>query len=643
MNEGTSAFGRFLAELSRRHVGRVAIAYAAVSFVILQLAEIVLPAFEQPEWVLRLLVVFALLGFPVALALAWIYDVTPHGIERTEAEGGTTGAEVGVFPRLAFLAITVAIAAGSGWWFVRTTLTEAHLEGGVARGGTGAEVRPVAYEPDSPITSLAVLPLADFSEDEGQAYFAAGMHEALIAALSQLDGVRVISRTTVAQYDATAKSMPRIGRDLQVEGVVEGSVLRAGERVRITVQLIHAPSDTHVWTRSYEEELSDIISLQGRVAADIAAELKDELHLDAGVSSPILATVVPEARDLFMKGRFEQTEGTPEALRAAAQHFEAATRADPSFAEAYAALSSTLLLLVEAERQGEVDMERVEQAAARALELDADLPEAIAVFAAMDPPPTGGGVPQVPRVDSVQTTGPAGTVSDADFSMRQKVAVRLEAPEISDQAREAWVGAFTGPGGEAALLPIIKRAMEMGRLPIQRRVDMAQVLVASGHAQHAIPILETAVAERPESAPAWSALERAHTAAGDFSGAVEVRKERMARLEGRSDEDLASLDEAFRRAGPQGYWEWSRSDMESRLREGEQVGPADLATVYAALGSEDQAYEWLRRAVGVHDPGLVALRADPVWDPYRDDPEFRELARRARGRPPTAPEPPGSR
>ncbi len=643
MSEGSSVFGKFMAEVRRRHVGRVAIGYAAVAFVILQAAEIVLPAFEQPDWALRVVVVFTFLGFPVALALAWIYDLTPHGIERTQAEGREHEAEVSVIPRLAFLVITVLVATGSGWWFLRTTVPD---EGVAAAGGSSAPVAgaqaaigPAAYEPGTPITSLAVLPLDDFSEDAGQDYFVAGMHETLVAALSQLDGVRVVSRTTVNQYETTSKSMPQIAQELQVAGVVEGSVLRAGDQVRITVQLIHAPSDTHVWAQSYEERLDDIISLQGTVADAIAEQIQAELNVDAAADLPVMASVLPEARDLYMKGRFEQSKGTPEGLEAASRHFQEASQLDPSFAEAFAALSSTLLLLHDTEMGDQVDMIVVEEAASRALELNEDIPEAIAVITAMEPLEMGAGFPldaeaetDAEGADAAPEAGRIPTPADIERmnAVRERIAVRFESEDVDGDRREAWVGALSRSGGEA-IIPLIRKAMDMGKVPVPRQVEVANALVGAGHTEEAIDLLSEVVDESPQAAPAWSALERAHTAIGDYDEAVDVRMARMS-VEGRPAEDLRSFEDAFERGGVDGYWDWCRQDMERKLANGERIGPADLATVYAALGMEDEAYDWLERAVEGRDPGLIALRSDPVWDPYRDQPEFREIARQIRGR-----------
>ena len=217
MGDQPSKLQSFLAELGRRHVVKVAIGYAAVTFVVLQLGEIILPAFSA-EWALQYLVVFAVLGFPLVMVMAWVFDITPEGIRKTDAldaiEDYAPGmSSTGVLPRLALLTVTMLAVGGLGWWWVESAVEP---PASVATVDGGPTVVPVAYDPDDPIRSLAVLPLDNFSDTSEQDYFAAGMHEALIARLSQLPAIRVVSRTSVARYTTTAKTIPEIAQELGV-------------------------------------------------------------------------------------------------------------------------------------------------------------------------------------------------------------------------------------------------------------------------------------------------------------------------------------------------------------------------------------------------------------------------------------------
>ncbi len=344
--------GRFLEEAGRRRVWRSALAYGAVVFVLLQLAEIVFPAFGAPPWALRLLVVSSFLGLPPVLCLAWIFDLTRTGIRKTGGEPQGEGSAGGVrgfpaaLPRIALMAVTLATVGGLGWWTVQDTVGDPSLPD--AGGEDGSLLDVSREEAPVEVRSLAVLPLDDFSQEESGGYFTAGFHEELIAQLSQLGAARVVSRTSVVSYDRTGKAMPVIAQELGVEGVLEGSVFRDGNRVRITVQLIYAPGDRHLWANSYEGTLEDAITLQGEVARAIAEEIQ-ALLLPGGAMDPRKERIAldPRALEEYRKGRLEQARATPEGLTEAIQHFQASARADSSFAPALAGLAVAQFLLNE--------------------------------------------------------------------------------------------------------------------------------------------------------------------------------------------------------------------------------------------------------------------------------------------------------
>ena len=336
----------FLAELGRRRVWRTALTYGAVVFVLLQLGEIVFPVFGAPDWAMRLLVVSCFLGFPIALCLAWVFDITPGGIRKTLGVTHVGGGPFGsgkVLPRVTLLALTFATVGGLGWWTLQDAVG-ANLQA-ASSGETGPILAAAGTaEGPAPIRSLAVLPLDDFSEEEGGEYFTAGLHEEIVSQLSQAGTTRVLSRTSVVQYDRSGKTMPVIASDLGVEAVVEGSVFRSGDRVRITVQLIHGPTDTHLWANSYEGTLEDAITLQREVAQAIAAEIGAELpggKVEPGAPTRVArASPVPEE---YRKGRHDEVMGTPEALASAMQHYEKTLEEDSSFTPARVGLAQVRL------------------------------------------------------------------------------------------------------------------------------------------------------------------------------------------------------------------------------------------------------------------------------------------------------------
>ena len=259
----TSGFGQFVAEMRRRHVVRFAFGYLAAAFVILQLAEIVFPAFGLGEGALRLLVVVTGLGFPPALVLAWVYDITTEGIKRTAAGDDASP----VLPKLALGGLLIATLGVTGALGAYLADQGVFDEVETVDGIEPLPVRAAAFVPGTPIRSIAVLPLDDFSPSGDQAYFAAGMHEEIIAKLGLLDGLRVVSRRTVMRYTGTTLTMAQIGSELDVDVIVEGSVNRTENQTRVTLRIVHAASESDIETLQWDEAvIDDVLEFQTEVA-----------------------------------------------------------------------------------------------------------------------------------------------------------------------------------------------------------------------------------------------------------------------------------------------------------------------------------------------------------------------------------------
>ncbi|MCH7576151.1 MAG: tetratricopeptide repeat protein [Candidatus Marinimicrobia bacterium] len=269
-----SPFPSFIAELRRRRVFRVAAFYGGIAFVIVQIIDGTFEVMGIPAWVSRLVIVFLAIGFPVAMGLAWVFDITPEGIVRTE--GSSTG-KPGTSNR-ALIAVTIAAIAFGIWGW---------MQGG---GSTGQ------------IRSIVVLPLENQMGDPEQDYFVDGMHDLLITELSRLDGLRVISRNSAVYYRGSAKRTDEIAAELKVDAIVEGSVFRDGNRVRINAQLIGMHPERHLWAEVYERDLTDIFALQHDIARTIAAEIGLSLGASATESLPS-KSVNPSSFDAYARGR----------------------------------------------------------------------------------------------------------------------------------------------------------------------------------------------------------------------------------------------------------------------------------------------------------------------------------------------------
>ena len=646
MGEQPSKLACFLAELRRRHVFRVAVGYAAVAFVVLQLSEIVLPAFSA-EWALQLVVVFVVLGFPVVMVLAWVFDITSDGIRVTAAldydpDRFIDAPSTGVLPRLAILTVTLLSVVGVGSWWVLNTVPGTD-------GATTAlrpSVIPVTYDPAARIRSLAVLPLTNFSENPDPDYFTAGMHEALIERLSQLPEIRVVSRTSVRRYADTNKTIPEIAQELGVEGVVEGSVFRAGDEVRISVQLIHGPSDTHVWATSYERDFTDVLALQSEVAGAIAEELKRELSTDGDTPMLSFAPVseVPEANEAFMRARFEQFQETPEGLQAALDQYGRALEADPTFAGAYVGMASTELMLGLAQPADPTEsLVRARVMALKAFELDQELPEVHDILALIDEQLSEelfgqpAGIDTAEPISEVHIVLKAPTESAAvgvGAAARDTLTVISVDPNLVARSGEfrrdstRIFESYTQVGRQlrAAWARWATRSERMASVESARLVSAAQRLNAVGRTEEALEVLNAVCVRSPEHEEAWEALELLYSSRGEYEELLDMR--RMWVDHGGGDaESVDQLDERLSRDGPEGYWEWRLAVLQERASEGEFISPVYLAAAQAALGETDAALASLEGAVRDRHRRLVSLRTDAVWDVIRPDPRFASLVR----------------
>jgi TolB-like protein len=619
-SSGGHGFGDFVAELRRRHVVRAGVAYAAVGFVVLQAAEIIQQAWAFPEWVLRLVVVFTLLGFPLVVALAWVYEITPMGLRTTrELDGGAALPEMGGLPRIAFLILTVLAVGVSGWWWVRSNVAEV-LGGGAGAAG-GYPTTPVRSEGD-PIRSLAVLPFESFSQEQGRDYFAEGMHEALISQLSQLDFLRVLSRTSASQYDKEGKTVPQIGAELGVDALIEGSVLRAEGRVRITVQLIEVLSDRHLWARDYERDLVDIIALQREVAQAVVQELRGELAPDLTVEAQSAAAPVdPEATEAVMMGRMTLADVAGRArfaassLDSAAQYFQRAILSDPGFAPAHSGLAQVQLmrLLSAGGAPSREQIREVVESAKQALALDPDSRETQEVLA-------HAGLLDPEGVSELMVGGPfAPDVRLGPDSIGVVIVGSEETPMVS----------LTEPGRQIEIA-LARREAESESAGAQVRA--ARRFASIGMPDAARDVLLRVVRVDPRNAPAWDELEQVQRAMGDLDAVVELWRSRSREAprggSGRggppppSAASIAALERAVARDSSAGYWAWRLDELEARRRRGEPVSRLELAAAHAGLGNADRALTLLEEGARSGDPRVRSLRTDPVWDPYRRDPRF---------------------
>ena len=317
---------KFFAEMRRRNVYKVAVAYVIVAWLLIQVATQTFPFFEIPSWCVRLVIVLLLLGFPIAMILAWAYELTPDGIKRSENVAPEPAIKPPGGQRLNLFIIGVLICAIALLLFQR-----------FRRGGSSAS--------DAEDKSIAVLPFDNFSDEKENAFFADGIQDDILTSLAKIHDLKVISRTSVMPYRGAGKNnLRKIAEALGVSKVLEGSVRRGGNRVVVSVQLIDARNDHHIWANRYDRPLADSLGLQGELAAEIAAELRATLSSEEKLRVETKPTENPDAYVLYLKAR--GYESNPDRLfedySVAERLYGEAIQHDPAFALAHARLSATI-------------------------------------------------------------------------------------------------------------------------------------------------------------------------------------------------------------------------------------------------------------------------------------------------------------
>src|SRR5437588_5086583 len=318
----------FFAELRRRNVYKVAVAYAVVGWVIAQIATQIFPFLEIPNWIVRLVIILIAIGFPIALMIAWAFEITPQGIERTE------------------VADTMPVAPGQkkhAWMYV--AIVGAVLSIGLFFLGRYGFRNATSSSSELPPKSIAVLPFNNLSEEKGNAYFAEGIQDEILTRLAKVADLKVISRTSTQHFKSAPDNLPQIAKQLGVMHILEGSVQKANDQVRVNVQLINALTDAHLWADTYDRKLIDIFAVESEIAKTIVDTLQANLSGSEKTAISKTPTTNPEAYELYLKGRFFWDKRTGADLQTAIQYFNQAITKDPGYALAYAGLADAYALL----------------------------------------------------------------------------------------------------------------------------------------------------------------------------------------------------------------------------------------------------------------------------------------------------------
>ena len=542
------------AEMRRRKVVRVGIAYVVVAWVVLQVGEVMLPPLGAPAWVMTWSVLAAILGLPVALVLAWYFDASPSGIAREP--GARTGAA-----RLFVVGVTLIAVAGVGWWLAQV------------------------YEPredaraagDAPPNSIAVLPFDDLSEGRDQGWLADGIAEELLDRLARIEGLRVAARTSSFAFRERADDVREIGRALDVALVLEGSVRKAGGRIRVTAQLIDAADGYHVWSQTYERGDADIFALQDEVTAAIAQQLEQRIGALGEVDSsarPGGGAGSAKALELYLEARQQWRRRTPVALERARELFAQSLEADPDFVRANAGLADTYLLKAD---YGLLTPEEAvglaEPYAVKAVTLDPRSAEAWATIGLLR-----------------MTVGQLGA---ARRSFEQAIAL-----DPRYEMAPMWLAGVHGREGRFDQQEaVLRQALALNPLEPVINANLAQGLAEVGKHDEAVAVLERVLAVTPEDDLLLRSLAE-----------VEARS-------GRLDRALAAIERAYAHDpnAPQNIAEYG--DVLASLEAFEES-----RKVFAKLPPESRIAARARQIIAIAsgertiDPGLTAMAEQLAGD-----------------------------
>ena len=594
----TPGYQRFFAELKRRRVFRIAAVYGGSAFVVLQVADVVAEGLNLSPGVLQAVTLLILAGFPIALALAWAFEVTPEGVRRTDpatpadldaivAEPRGQRWPAGVLGLLGGIAIATA-----GWWALGP-------RSGVPDVGQGESAAEVAEPADVYLASLAVLPFANRSDNPENEYFTDGVHDDILTELSRLEDLKLISRTSVMRYRDTETSIREIGQELGVATVLEGSVQRSGERVRITVQLIDAETDDHLWAETYDQELTaaNVFAIQSDVARQIASALEATLVAGEPVESRPPPTESLEAYDRLTEARFLLSTRDHENMLRSVDLYGEAIALDSNYAPAYTGLAEAYLLLYSWDQLTLEEINPVvESALDRALALDPLQGEAYTA-----------------RALHLRNLG---RFDESEAAWRR--AIELVPGHANTHH---WFGIMLWELGRFDESRIeMRRALALDPLSriISTNVGFGEYFARDYAA--AIAQYRRALERFPDFSYTWARLSMAYSLNGEHEEAVEAGRTALEVSPG--DKNYTQLLAfALARAG---------DESEARRLSASVLAGSDptrIALVHVALGDPEEAFRWVDRALETGSPFLSEL-GDPAYDPIRDDPRFQAALKR---------------
>jgi TolB-like protein len=579
----------FFNELKRRNVYKVAVAYAIVGWLLVQIATQVFPFLEIPTWVVRLVIVLVAIGFPIALVIAWAFELTPEGIKRTEDVDLAASARQ---PRKhAWVIIVIVGAAFSiGLFFIgRYT----------GRNTASASATELSAK------SIAVLPFDNLSRDPDNAYFAEGVQDEILTRLAKVADLKVISRTSTQRFKSAPDDLPQIAKQLGVMHILEGSVQKANDQVRVNVQLINALTDAHLWADTYDRKLIDIFAVESEIAKTIADTLQAKLTGSEKQMMAAAPTNDTTAYELYHKGRSLWEKRSGDNIPKAISFYEQAIARDPNYALAYAGLSRAYILLPFFTGADRLDAYgKAKDAALKALRLDSNLAEAHLAL------------------------GKVLFFSEIDLAGATREYQRAIELKPNDAGAHHWFGndALAALGRFEEAIVESKRAVELDPLSPVINTDLATTFYYARRYDESARQLRKTLEIDPAFFYAHFNLGIVLQATGDISGAI-AEYEKAKQL----NDDLfmsVNLAQAKGHAGDKSAALQMLSELDKISQHREVVGYW-RALLYLSLNNKDEALRWLEQGFKERDGSNISwIKVDPLLNSLHGDSRFEALVQK---------------
>ena len=586
-------------ELKRRNVFKVTIAYVIVSWLIAQVLQLVFESFGTPDWVMKTVLVLLASGVPIAVFFAWAFEMTPEGLKREHEVDRSQSITPQTGKKLNSLIITVLLLALAYFAYDKFVVSAgretAAIDSAVEKATTQALAEQVATQAISvePDKSIAVLPFVNMSSDKEQAYFSDGLSEELLNLLAKIPELRVTSRSSAFSYKGKDFKIADVGRELNVSNVLEGSVRKSGNQIRVTAQLIKVDGDIHLWSETYDRSLDDIFAIQDEIATSVVAQLKLTLFGDL----PTVQETKPEAYALFLQARHFSNLLTPDGWKQSNDLFRQALEIDPEYAVAHAGQGRNFINLTGYNLlPHEEGYQKAVESSERALELD----------------------PMNAMAHS--SLGWIAMVRDGDLETAAHYlqrALELEPTNIAVIRNSGTLLSSLGRLNEA--ITVLEYVVERDPISPVGYVNLSQYYVLAGRQDEAISTAQTALSLSPGTGGAQYRLGEALLRKGEPEAALtafQLEEDEEWRVKGKA---LASYD-------LERFADFEEAFAELREKWGERW-PIEVAHVYAWIGDTDQAFVWMDKELGVN--GLGGVMVDNFFTELHDDPRWQPFLEKA--------------